>query len=251
MSEQEKSESGEPIYRYDNVKPKEFTPAAGDVESIEAISDHIEKNIGKIESVFHEIVSDLVHIDVHWVKPSNRFPFHALITSGMSDMPMNTPIEFEDSKYVEVCILLPDNWIIGPDDYLTMEEAFKDENNYWPVRWLKTIARFPHEYDTWVGYGHTIPNGENADPFASNTGFGCILLMPSLSLGKEFFELKINGSKTISFYCLYPLYKEEMDFKLKKGVDALIDKFDKYRVADVVDIERPNTCLKKGLFGLW
>ncbi|MFM2393256.1 MAG: hypothetical protein RLZZ546_1238, partial [Bacteroidota bacterium] len=67
MTEQEKSESGNPIYRYDNVKPKEFTPAFGDGENMVAISKHIEQNIGEIELVFHEVVSDLVHIDVHWV----------------------------------------------------------------------------------------------------------------------------------------------------------------------------------------
>lgn len=251
METQEFSDSGAPIYRYDHVQPKEFTPAHGDGENIEAISEHIESHIGKIESVFHEIVSDLVHIDIHWVKPSEKFPFHTLVTSGMSDMPMTVPEGLEDHKYSELCVLLPGDWNIGGENYQTTEEAFKDEKNYWPVRWLKIIARFPHEYNTWVGHGHTIPNGNNADPFADNTGLGCMLLFPSISLGNQFFQLKVNDEKSIHFYCLYPLYKEEMEFKLKKGADALIDKFEKYNVTDVVDIKRRNTCLKKGLLGLW
>jgi Suppressor of fused protein (SUFU) len=251
MAEQQYSDSGDPIYRYEDVKPKDFTPAIGDGESIEAISGHIESQIGKIESVFHEIVSDLVHIDVHWVKPTEKFPFHSLVTSGMSDKPMTVPEGFENNRYAELCILLPANWDIDATDYKTMEEIFKDERNYWPVRWLKTIARFPHQYDTWVGYGHTIPNGENAEPFADNTKLGCMILMPSLSLGMPFYTLKINDEKTIHFYCLYPLYKEEMDFKLKKGSDALLDKFEEHQIADIVDIGRRNTCVKKGLFGLW
>ncbi len=244
MTEQEKSESGNPIYRYDNVKPKEFTPAFGEEESIDAILTHIEQNIGEIESVFHEVVSDLVHIDVYWVKPTKDLPFHALITSGMSDKPMTVPEGLEEHQFAELCILLPNSWSIN-------EEAFKDENNYWPVRWLKKIARFPHEYDTWIGYGHTIPNGKHADPFAENTKFGCMLLLPSLTLGSEFYNLKINEEKTINFYCLYPLYKEEMDFKLKKGTNDLLDKFEKYHVLDVINLSRENTCLKKGLLGLW
>jgi hypothetical protein len=251
MAEQEYSESGEPIYRYDHVKPKDFTLAIGDTSNIEAISGHIEKNIGKIDGVFHEIVSDLVHIDVHWVKPTEKFPFHSLITSGMSDLPMAAPEGFEAHKYTELCILLPKDWPIDWTDYQTTEEVFKEERNYWPVRWLKTIARFPHEYNTWVSHSHTIPNGENADPYADNTGFGCMILLPGLSLGPAFLHLKINDEKTITFYCLYPLYKEEMELKLKKGSDALIDKFEKYHVTDIFDIERPNTCLKKGLWGLW
>ncbi len=250
MEEKEYSESGDPIYRYDNAERKEFTPATG-TENIEAISDHIEQHIGKIDSVFHEIVSDIVHIDVHWVQPTDKFPFHTLVTSGMSDKPMNVPEGLEQHKYAELCILLPANWAVDGTNYQLMEEAFKDERNYWPVRWLKTIARFPHENDTWMSNGHTIPNGENADSYADNTKLGCMVLFPSLSLGKNFFELKIDEEKTIKFYCLYPLYKEEMEYKLKKGSDSLIDKFEKFNVIDVVDINRPNTCLKKGLFGLW
>ena len=251
MAEQEYSDSGDPIYRYNAGKSKEFTHVIGDEQNIEAISEHIEKHIGKIEIVFHEIVSDLVHIDVHWVKPTEQFPFHTLVTSGMSDKPMTVPEGLDDHKYSELCILLPVDWQIDGTSYITMEEAFKNENNYWPIRWLKAIARFPHEYDTWVGHGHTIPNGENADPFADNTKLGCMILFPSLSLGGQFFTLKINEQKTINFYCLYPLYKEEMNFKLKNGSDALLDKFEKYNLTDIVDINRKNTCSKKGLFGLW
>ena len=251
MSEQEYSESGIPIYRYENRDPREFTPASGDGENIEAISDHIEKQIGKVDIVFHEIVSDIVHIDVHWVKPTEKFPFHSFVTSGMSDKPMNVPKGMEAHRYAELCIFLPANWPLQIGAYQTTEEAFKDENNYWPIRWLKKLARFPHEHNSWLGRGHTIPNGENAEPFAANTKFGCMVLFSSLSIGKDFSELKINDEKTIRFYCLYPLYKEEMELKLKKGTEALINGFEKFVVTDIVDIDRPNTCKKKGLLGLW
>ncbi len=78
-----------------------------------------------------------------------------------------------------------------------------------------------------------------------------MVLFSNLSIGKDFGELKINDEKAISFYCLYPLYKEEMELKLRKGTEALISGFEKFVVTDIVDIDRPNTCKKKGLFGLW
>jgi hypothetical protein len=251
MTENEYSESGDPIYRYGDKQSRDFQPPGSEGVNIEAISDHIENCVGKIETVLHEIISDIVHIDIHWVKPSEKHPYHCLVTSGMSDLPMRVPEGFDINQYMELCILLPHNWVMEGAASQSTEEAFKDENNYWPLRWLKKIARFPHEYETFLSYGHTIPNGESADPFAGNTRFGCMLLLPSLSLGREFFELKIDDKKSINFYCLYPLYKEEMDFKLKKGTDALIDRFEEYNVSDVVDINRKNTCAKKGLFGMW
>ena len=251
MSMQEKSESGAPIYRYEDKKTDDFQFAIGDEQNIEEISKHIEKHIGKVETIFHEIISNLVHIDVHWVKPSKEFPFHTLITSGMSDKPMNVPDGCEENKFAELCILLPSDWNIRDEKFELLDKAFPDESSYWPVRWLKIIARFPHEYNTWLGWGHTIPNGENAEPFAENTKLGCMLLMPALNFPIEFYELKIDENKTIRFYCLYPIYKEEMDYKLVKGIDALMDKFDKYKISNIIDINRKNTCTKKGLFGLW
>ncbi|UOQ66541.1 suppressor of fused domain protein [Hymenobacter volaticus] len=250
-SEQELSASGSPIYRYEDVEPADFSLASGDDEAIQAISDHIERHIGLVSGVFHELISDKVHIDVHFVEPSADFPFKVLVTSGMSDLPMTVPEGAEDMRYAELCILLPSTWEfpqLGPD---TDDEDDEIENTYWPIRWLKFLARFPHEYNTWLGHGHTIPNGEEAAPYASNTKLGCMLLLPSLSLPDEFRELKINDEKTINFYCLYAIYKEEMDLKMRKGYEVLLDKFEKYGITDVVDLNRPNAAAKKGFLGLW
>ena len=174
----EKSESGAPIYRYNESGKNEFEGASGE-SSIEEISKHIETHVGKIEFVFHELISDQVHIDVHWVKPTEEKPFHTLITSGMSDKAMNTPEGLDAGKYAELSICLPGDWKIS-------EEDFKDEKNYWPVRWLKFLARFPHEYNTWLGFGHTIPNGDPAKAFAGNTKLNTMLLLPSILFDDAF-----------------------------------------------------------------
>ncbi|UYQ94740.1 suppressor of fused domain protein [Chitinophaga horti] len=234
MSDQETSGSGAPIYRYNPDQERPFEYASGG-DNIELISSHIEQHVGPVDMVFHELISDLVHIDVHWVKPSADYPFHTLVTSGMSDRPMHVPEGFEAHRYAELCILLPADWPIS-------EEAFKDENNYWPVRWLKLLSRFPHEYKTWLAWGHTIPNGEAAHPMADNTELGCMLLLPSINLPNDFHELVVNEEQTIRFYCLYPIYKEELDYKLEHGAEGLLDKFEEFDIPNVVDIHRVNTC---------
>lgn len=238
----EKSESGSPIYKYENYEPKGFEPAIGG-NSIDEISDHIEKYIGEIDLVFHEIISDKVHIDVHWVKPTIERPYHTFVTSGMSDKKMITPPGVDDLKYAELCICLPKDWEIS-------EESFLEEANYWPIRWLKYLARFPHEYDTWLSYGHTIPNGDPAEPFTSETLLNTMLILPSVTFSDGFHQLKLD-SKTIDFYTLIPIYTEELELKMKKGVDALFDGFDKFGVSDILDLNRPNTVKRKKLFGLF
>src|SRR6187200_3135581 len=58
----ETTPSGAPIYRHE-ARTKGFEPAIGDEETIKAVGDHIERYIGPVDNVFHEILSDLVHID--------------------------------------------------------------------------------------------------------------------------------------------------------------------------------------------
>ena len=88
----EYTESGQPVYRH-TPRDREFEPAFGDPRAIEAISRHVGRYVGKVAHVFHEIVSDLVHVDVHLVPPQPNGDFVTLVTSGMSDRPMTLPAD--------------------------------------------------------------------------------------------------------------------------------------------------------------
>ena len=57
-------DAGKPIYRNYEAKARKFQPAIGDADNIEAIARHIDKHIGPPDQVFHELVSDIVHIDL-------------------------------------------------------------------------------------------------------------------------------------------------------------------------------------------
>src|SRR5437764_869184 len=100
------SPSGNPIIAHAPRK-KDFELAFGDNENIDRVSEHVERHFGKIEMVWHEMVSDVVHIDVHWVKPTPERNYHALVTSGMSDRPMTVPEGAEAFRYSELLVCLP------------------------------------------------------------------------------------------------------------------------------------------------
>lgn len=235
---QETSESGQPIYRHED-RERDFELAIGDEETIDAITAHVEEHIGEIDQVWHEMISDLVHIDVHQIPPSDDRPFWTLVTSGMSDKPMTVPEGAEDYQYAELMICLPPDWKLG-------QKEFEDENNYWPIRLLKVLARLPHEYETWLGPGHTVPNGgEEPVPYSDNNQFVCALVLsPCLILPSEVAELQLPDGRTINFYAVWPLYQEEVDVKLSKGLDGLIGCFEKYQVTELIDINRPVSASK-------
>jgi Suppressor of fused protein (SUFU). len=211
-----------------------FNVRTGEAQVIELAEAHIEKYVGNIETVMHEIESDDLHIDVHVVLATEEQPFVTLITTGMSDLPM--AVEDPELQYAELFFCLPPDWPISL-------EAFNDEANYWPIRWLKMLARYPHQAGTWLGQGHTIPNGNPPEPLGDFTDMSGILLMPPLFLPDEFATLYVSDEKVINFYQLLPLYREEMELKVEKGADVLFEKFQENIPADLLLYpERPNVC---------
>lgn len=236
MDEPERSKSGSPVYRY-GQRTRDFEAAVGSEDS-RKIESHIESYVGPIHTVFHELMSDRVHLDIHFVPPTKERHLHTLVTTGMSDLPMNAPAGAEQCRYAELVVVLPPTWQLG-------ENEFRDESNYWVVRMLKMLARFPHEYDTWFWWGHSIPNGDPAEPLHSSTKFVGAILAPPVTIEEGFFTFKCTDEKEVHFFAVIPLYQEEIDFKLEKGADALFERFDEHGITEVVDINRPNVAKKR------
>ena len=231
---------GDPVYRYsDSERPTDFEMAFGDSHSIERITEHIEKYCGPVGHVLHELMSDLVHIDVHCVRPTPECNYHTLVTSGMSDRPMNAPEQVADFKYAELMLCLPPEWPLD-------DNSLKDPKNYWPVYLLKMLARFPHKFNTWLWWGHTMPNGDPAGPYADNTKLCCALLLSPVRCEEGFETLEISPEKTIHFFSIIPIYQEELDVKLEKGAEALCELFDKHGINELLDVKRVNVCKKRG-----
>lgn len=113
-----------------------------------AIEQHIARYFGPNENVFHELISYDIHVDIYIVEPTPERNYYTLVTGGMGARPMNVPEELEDEEVdrAELLITLPPDWNLQS----------RDENDYWPIYWLKVLARLPINEDDWLGYGHTM-----------------------------------------------------------------------------------------------
>ncbi|MDR2508493.1 MAG: suppressor of fused domain protein [Candidatus Accumulibacter sp.] len=206
-------------------------------EEFHCLEKHIEKHFGKIGTVLHEIASPDIHVDIAVIEPAkkrlfffNPRPYYTLLTMGMGARRMAVPETFREKKLerAELLITLPPGWKIGD----------ADEQWHWPVRWLKFLARFPLNENTWLGWGHTVPNGE---PFADNTKLSGMLLEMPWFFGADSQRCHLPGGGEVNFYQLVPLYDEEMEFKVRNGLDALAERFpDTFDM--VVNITRENVC---------
>ena len=234
------SKGGSPIYHYDEKKDTAWRPPQAYGEYGEEITRHFGALFpDREEFVFHEILSDLVHIDVNIMRPREDKPYYVMYTTGMSDLPMTLPEEIahrEDLKYGELFMFLPKEWNPGETGQLDSDIP---DSQYWPIRLIKYLARFPHEYGTWLGWGHTIPNGPDYEPLCQDTRMGGVVLVQT---GGDMGSMKAEDGKEINFYMVVPAYKEEIEYKLEYGMEALDKRFCDGNLPMVLDIRRPNYC---------
>ena len=221
----EDSPGGSRIYRHRD-RERAFEPAHGDEALLAAVEAHVEEHIGEIETVFHELVSDLVHVDVLQVPPAEGRPWWTLVTCGMAARPMSPPPEVDGAdRFAELVLCLPPDW--------PLDEA------KWPFGLLQFLARLPHEYETWFAAGHTVPNGDPPEPLAPDTELSGVILAPPL-LGPEGFERIAGPEGDIALLGVIALYSEEMQLKLDEGTDALHDRLDEGDVSEMLEIRRPS-----------
>lgn len=208
---------------------------------LEALDRHYTTYLGTY-TVFHELVSDLVHVDVCHVAPASQRPFHTLITMGMSALPMTVPPEVEHLQRAELMLCLPPQWQVS-------DQAFRNDKYYWPLRELKALARFPHAYNTWLGPFHTVANAEPPQPYWQGVGFTGAILVPPITVPEEFQTLKLDSGDIVNFYGVIPLYQEELKYKLKHDGFKLLERLVKLGVTEILDPVRKNTCKRSWPFG--
>jgi hypothetical protein len=224
---------GSRVFRHE-AREREHEVTSGDPLLIESVDKHIERVLGDARgTVFHELVSDRVHLDVHVVPPGSGRDWKTLVTCGMAERPMTVPEGLEDYRYAELMLALPSSWPL-------VESAFADEANYWPVRLLKSLARLPHDYDTFLCYGHTVPNGDPPEPYAPGTDFCGALVGGPMLAPEAFEELALTDGRLVRFMAVFPLYADEMDFKLEHGAEALSNLFVANEVTEWIDVGRPS-----------
>ena len=192
----------------------------------------IETTFGSYKEVLHEIVSPDIHLDIIPVPPTDEEPYYKLITMGMGAFPMNVPAQLKEHEleHAELVIYLPPDWNIQS----------QDQKDFWPIYFLKVLCRLPINYNTWLGFGHTIQASEDKSPFAENTKLNNILLLYATDYNSDPLELRLSTNKKINFYQVFPIYQEELEFKSSHSAEELLERFDEDSRDLVLNINRKN-----------
>jgi len=202
---------------------------------LQQIRSHVERYIGGIDRVFAgdsaQGTADVLH-----VRPVNSRPYHTLLTAGMSRTEMHVPPDANAPHRVELMMTLPEAW--------NPSEDLNDVRSHWPTRLLQSLSKLPREREGWLGWGHTVPNGNPPQPLAPQTELCGVIIAPSLLVPVAFYELTVDGER-VAFYSAIPLYREELELHAREGMAALLERLLHKDINDVVYLQRKNVAKKK------
>jgi tetratricopeptide (TPR) repeat protein len=207
----------------------EYNPERYSSEELDVLEAHIEKYFGPYRNVYHEIESPDIHVDIAVIEPTPQRNYYVLVTMGMGAHKMKAPPDLENQDRAEVMVCLPPDWNLDDLD---------DEQWYWPLRWLKILARLPINENSWLGWGHTIPNGE---PFAGNTRLCTVLLLNPGAFGEKAAYCTLPNGERVNFFQIVPLYEEEAQFKIRNNAQIFLRFLDKSAL-EYIRLDRENIC---------
>lgn len=222
---------------FDIFKKKETYPYLYTEEEAAEYEKYIEEEFGEYTEVFHELVSPDIHLDVIIVPPTAESNYYKLITMGMGAYRMKIPRAWKELELerAELVLYLPPTWKIKSNK----------EEDYWPIKQLKSMARLPIQYNTWIAYGHTFSLDEDNTPYADNTKFCGMMLTNASNKNNQELNLKMKTIGKINFYQLFPLYKEELSFKNEHDADTLLELFDDIDKVPILNLDRKNYCMNQ------
>jgi hypothetical protein len=209
---QEVSPGGSTIYRYDHPNSPRYGYADAPTDLYRMRRETVYRSLfGSCETVRHEMIPLIPHIDIYIYAPeAGRRDFYTLITGGMSDLPMNVPDDVADCYRRAELIL----YVRQPT------EAH--------ISLLRFLAHFPHDQRTWIGHGHTIPNGQPPVPLFEGSKLDTMLLCNSiLSPDNSLPRLLTLDDCPVQLLWLIPITTAECNFKLRYGIDRLLEVFDR------------------------
>jgi hypothetical protein len=197
--------------------------------SADEIINHMARHFGPVDPLSLQEIVPVTGIAIHVIRPRSDEDEMILFTTGMSDRKQTVPKGQEEFQYTELMLRLPGDWPL---------ERLEEPANFWPIEWLKKIAWYPHDNETWLGGPFPIiANGEPPEPLGKDTQLSCLLLLCETD---KLNPIRCKSGRSVLVYSMVPLYSEERDLEIEEGLEALFARFAEHEVSFVLDPGRVN-----------
>lgn len=175
--------------------------------------------------VVHENVD--YNFKIHLLKIAPASPM-ILFTEGMAEYEQAVNADNEDLKHIELYFYLPGYWNLATDE--------------WPLHWLNRIAQVPQKNETWFGHGDTIPAGNPPEELQTTFKADHFIIARPKALE---YSLKSKWTHNTKLLAVIPLFKKEVDYKLRNSFSVLFKKMEKNNIDEKVDPYRTSCCRKR------
>lgn len=188
-----------------------------------AFETHLTQFLGDHFTLLSEKTSRAIHLDVYVFEPSPDVPHVTLVTAGMSDLPM--PIPGTDARLrMELMLGLPRGWPGLDPPGSSALAALALEENFWPLRLLKDVARYPSSFDASLSWGHMVDvsaGGLDRGP----APFSGAVIGPPLGYPAELMRAPTPRGD-VQLLAVMPVTAAEVAFtaSLPSGGEALVDR---------------------------
>jgi hypothetical protein len=152
-------------------------------------------------------------------------PVTVLMTNGLSDYNMPVPERLQNRNFNEIYFCLPSYW--------EWEDTENPQMN-WVFPWIKRLAKYVVDKQSWFGPGHTMPCGVTHESLSATMKQNHFFLTDPIYLDQELTPLKV-GEKTVYFLGIIPIFEDEMDYKSGKGTFKLLQKLSNAGVTEKLD----------------
>ena len=205
--------------------PAQLVPQPPEKSVSNDVLEYFHDRVGPVNSKsLIEIVPTDPATAVHVVPAAGARKHLTLFTTGMSSRPLTIPDE-DEPVFAEVFIELPGNWHY---------HKITDAKFGWPVHWLRSMAKNPHQNGGHLGGPAIIvANGDPPEPIAPGIRFDSMLLVTDRTI-------PTFDGKRLHLYRMLPLYPEERELEATEGIGALLRQFDRLGIPFVVNLDRPN-----------
>ena len=192
-----------------------LAPYRPDLALIRAREEAYRRAFGVQAQILHSTDQKTPHIDLYVFPPSGKRDFVAIVTGGMSDIPMSVPAENAAAARIELVIGI-------------------GQHHHWAINLLKLVAEYPFDQGTFYDVHHTVPFGGELGDGSSLSAF---LFVAPRFLSSELLQFELAG-KQIRFLQAVAITTEEHHFAISEGSDKLESLLEEHGYLITYDVNR-------------
>ena len=191
---------------------------------LKAWNAYVKTHFGPVKEILWDRGTSKFPIQIAVIEPIPEKNYYTLVTLGMITHKMRCPEGIPNR--LELAIRLPADWELD-----NIRERW-----YWPIRWLRLLARIPKMENTRFEHGHTMDNCRNLTEDSQIRGFA--FHRP----GEETSAVELSKGELFDMLCLIPIYEGELTYATNCDTEELFRRMDERMRLGPVDMERRNVC---------